>query len=153
MAALGAIVAILAIAGCGQAIPSSQGQPAKVSADESGKYLVDQGGHVLYLFAADEKNASYCSGACASVWPPYETSAQPAAGAGVSQKLLGTITDRDGGTQVTYNGAPLYYYAGDAGKPDTENGEGISQFGAAWYQVSAKNGAPFETESQSGGGS
>lgn len=147
------MAAVLAVAGCARAIPTTQGGPATVSADHSanGTYLVDEGGHALYLFARDAKGESYCTNACASVWPPYETSGQPAAGKGVSQKMLGTITRDDGGRQVTYAGVPLYYYAGDGGKPDETSGEGIEQFGAAWYLVSPKNGAPVEFGNGGGG--
>jgi predicted lipoprotein with Yx(FWY)xxD motif len=65
--------------------------------------------------------------------------------------MLGTITRDDGGRQVTYAGVPLYYYAGDGGKPDETSGEGIEQFGAAWYLVSPKNGAPVEFGNGGGG--
>jgi predicted lipoprotein with Yx(FWY)xxD motif len=124
-----------------------------VKADHSnfGTYLEDESGHGLYLFERDEKNESYCSDACESVWPPYETSDQPTAGPGVSQDKLGTITRDDGGTQITYNGEPLYYYAGDGGEPDQTKGEGIEQFGAEWYLVSPKAGAPVEEESEGKG--
>ncbi|MGN6814962.1 MAG: COG4315 family predicted lipoprotein [Solirubrobacterales bacterium] len=155
-----AAVALLLLAaavasGCGSAIPSSQGGPAKVSADRSaaGTYLVDGEGHALYLFLADGKGHSACTEACASVWPPFETSAPPVAGPGVSQAKLGTIS-REGVMQVTYAGVPLYYYAGDGSSPDATSGEDIEQFGAPWYLVSPKNAEPAEeasSEGESGG--
>lgn len=147
------IVAVLAVAGCARAIPTTQGGPATVTADQSanGTYLVDEGGHALYLFTRDKKGESYCSDACASVWPPYETTGRPTAGKGVSPRMLGTIAREDGGRQITYAGSPLYYYAGDGGKPDKTSGEAIEQFGAEWYLVSAKDGAPAESDSRAGG--
>jgi predicted lipoprotein with Yx(FWY)xxD motif len=150
-AAIG-IVALLAAAGCGQAVPASNGGPATVSADhdELGTYLVDESGHALYLFAKDEKGESYCNGACESIWPPYEASGTPKAGSGVSQGNLGTITRDDGSRQVTYNGVPLYYYAGDGSVPDATKGEDVDQFGDEWYLVSAKSGAPVEGGSEGG---
>jgi len=153
--ALAATAAVLAVAGCARAIPTSQGGPATVSADHSqaGTYLVDESGHSLYLFEGDQNGRSACTDACASVWPPYETDGKPTAGSGVSQKKLGTITRSGGGTQVTYAGIPLYYYAGDGGKPDQTTGEGIEQFGAEWYLLSPKNGAPVEPGGAGGGGS
>jgi predicted lipoprotein with Yx(FWY)xxD motif len=153
--ALLAVASMIAAAGCARAIPTSQGGAATVSADHSqlGIYLEDESGHALYLFGKDEEGESYCTDACASVWPPYETSAQPMAGPGVSQKKLGTISRDDGGTQVTYAGVPLYYYAGDGGKPDETKGEGVEQFGAEWYLVSPKNGAPVEPAGEEGGSS
>ena len=151
---LAAAASVLAVTGCSRAIPTSQGGTATVSADHSdlGTYLEDESGHALYLFEGDENNESYCTDACASVWPPYETSGQPTAGPGVSQGKLGTITRDDGGTQVTYGGVPLYYYAGDGGKPDQTTGEGLEQFGAEWYLVAPKNAAPVEAESEGSSG-
>ena len=51
-----AALAVVA-AGCGGAIPSSNGGPAGVKLDHSklGQYLVDSEGHTLYLFERDEK--------------------------------------------------------------------------------------------------
>ncbi len=61
------------------------------------------------------------------------------AGTGVAGGLLGTSSrSDDGGTQVTYRGHPLYYYAGDREPGDTA-GQGLDQFGAKWY-VLAPNG-------------
>jgi hypothetical protein len=50
----------------------------------------------------------------------------------VNPRLLGTAKRRDGKIQLTYNGWPLYTYAGDSKAGDT-TGQGVSQFGAAWY--------------------
>jgi predicted lipoprotein with Yx(FWY)xxD motif len=55
----------------------------------------------------------------------------------VTQSLLGTITRPDGTTQVTYNGHPLYYFAGDTGA-GSAHGQGSKAFGAGWYVLNAK---------------
>jgi predicted lipoprotein with Yx(FWY)xxD motif len=138
-------LAVLA-AGCGGAIPSSDGGPATLKLD--GKYLVDSQGHSVYLFEKDESGESYCNGACAAVWPPLETSTAPQAGTGVAGGALGTTKRDDGDLQVTYHGRPLYYYAADASTPDKTKGEDIEQFGAGWYLVSG-NGQPFESNDES----
>ena len=83
----------------------------------------------------DKKNKSECSGACAAGWPPLITSGKPKAGKGAEAKLLGT-TKRNHGTQVTYNGHPLYRYAPDT-KPGDVTGQGLNQFGAPWYVLAA----------------
>jgi predicted lipoprotein with Yx(FWY)xxD motif len=111
---------------------------------------VDGEGHSLYLFLADGKGQSACKGACASVWPPFETSAPPVAG-GLSPAKLGTMS-REGSLQVTYAGVPLYYYAGDGGSPGATSGEAIEQFGAPWYLVSPKNAEPAEVSNEAGSG-
>jgi hypothetical protein len=45
---------------------------------------------------------------------------------------IGTVTQPRGGSQVTYNGHPLYYYVGDH-SPGQTTGQGLNQFGALWY--------------------
>ena len=47
---------------------------------------------------------------------------------------LGTITRSDGTKQVTYDGHPLYYFAGDSGS-GTASGQGSDGFGAKWWLV------------------
>jgi predicted lipoprotein with Yx(FWY)xxD motif len=147
---VGALGLALVAAGCGGAIPSSDGGPAALKLD--GRYLVDSQGHSVYLFEKDEDGESYCSGACAAVWPPLETSTAPRGGAGVQDAERGTIERPDGDMQVTYHGHPLYYYAADASTPDNTKGEDIEQFGAGWYLVGA-HGQPVESQSDSGSGS
>jgi predicted lipoprotein with Yx(FWY)xxD motif len=144
---VGVIGLAVVAAGCGGAIPSSDGGPATLKLD--GKYLVDQRGQSVYLFEKDEGTESYCTGACAAVWPPLETSTAPHAGAGVQSGALGTIKRDDGDMQVTYHGHPLYYYAADASTPGKTKGEDIEQFGSGWYLVNT-HGDPLEAQSGSG---
>ena len=57
-------------------------------------------------------------------------------GAGVVASKLGTAKRADGTTGVTYDGHPLYTYAGD-GAPGQTSGEGLTDYGAEWYALSA----------------
>jgi predicted lipoprotein with Yx(FWY)xxD motif len=150
---VGAISLALVAAGCGEAIPSSNGGPATLRLGDSadGRVLVDNEGHSVYLFEKDESGESYCGGACAAVWPPLATSTAPRAGVGVQDAALGTIKRSDGDMQVTYHGHPLYYYAADASTPGKTKGEDIDQFGDSWYLVGSQ-GQPVEPENHSGGG-
>ena len=102
-----------------------------------GMALVDGQGRALYLWEADKHGTSTCSGACAAAWPAVTVSNAPLAGSGVDKALLGMVKRADGTEQVTYNGHPLYYYAGDTG-PGTAKGQGSKDFGASWYVLSAK---------------
>jgi len=147
---MGVIGLAVVTAGCGGAIPSSNGGPAALKMD--GKYLVDQRGQSVYLFEKDEGGESYCTGACAAVWPPLETSAAPSAGTGIEHGALGTIERDDGDMQVTFHGHPLYYYAADASTPGKTKGEDLEQFGSGWYLVNSQ-GDPLEPESVSGSNS
>ena len=54
---------------------------------------------------------------------------------GVKGKL-GTFK-RDGFTQVTLNGDPLYTFEGDGNKAGVANGNGIVAFGGTWHVVVA----------------
>ena len=92
-----------------------------------GSFLVDSKGMTLYLYTVDSTNTSNCYGSCAGYWPPLLTTGAPTGGSGVTASLLGTTKRTDGTTQVTYNGWPLYYYAGDKAAGDTkgENVQGV----------------------------
>jgi predicted lipoprotein with Yx(FWY)xxD motif len=106
------------------------------SAGKLGTILVDAKGRTLYLFMADtKKNQSTCTGACATAWPPLLTNGSAKTTQQAKKNLLGTAKRSGGKTQVTYNGHPLYLYAGDS-KPGQTNGQGLSAFGALWYVVS-----------------
>jgi predicted lipoprotein with Yx(FWY)xxD motif len=98
--------------------------------------LAGSQGRTLYLFEADKNGTSTCSGACAAGWPPDTVTGTPHAGSGVKQALLSTIKRPDGTKQVTYNGHPLYYFAGDT-SAGAANGQGSKAFGAGWYVVNA----------------
>ena len=100
-----------------------------------GRILVDSKGRTLYLFGKDSKGKSACSGKCASYWPPLITRGKPRAAGGAKASLLGTTKRADGRVQVTYNHHPLYRFAQDTKKGQT-NGEGIDAFGGRWYAVS-----------------
>lgn len=105
----------------------------KLHATSLGKVLVDARGRTLYLYTPDSKNTSVCTGGCASAWPPLLASGKPKAAAGVKAKLLGLTMRADGTHQVTYNGHPLYFYAGDA-KAGQTKGEDV---GGVWYVLNA----------------
>lgn len=55
-------------------------------------------------------------------------------GSGLDQSLVGTIQRRDGQTQITYNGHPLYYYARDT-RGQRPMGHHIEDEWGEWYLV------------------
>jgi predicted lipoprotein with Yx(FWY)xxD motif len=132
---------------------TANGQPATVGVANSGlgKILVDSQGRTLYLFKQDAGTMSTCFGACADAWPPLRANGKPAAGRGASASMVATTTRSDGNPQLTYNGHPLYLYAGDQKAGDT-NGQGITEFGAAWYALSAPGNQLSSKPSNSSGG-
>jgi predicted lipoprotein with Yx(FWY)xxD motif len=149
MVVIGIAVVAFAVAACGgtsgggygggggsTAASSSGKGSVALASTKLGKVLVDGNGRTLYLFEADKGAMSKCDGACASAWPPLTTSGKPTAGAGVAAAKLGTAKRADGTTGVTYDGHPLYTYAGD-GAPGQTAGEGLTDYGAPWYALSA----------------
>ncbi len=97
-----------------------------------GKYLTGDNGMTLYTFKNDTagNGKSACSGQCATNWPPFTLDAgEKAVGGDGATGTIATIKRDDGKDQVTYNGAPLYYFAGDSKAGDT-NGQGI---GGIWF--------------------
>jgi predicted lipoprotein with Yx(FWY)xxD motif len=99
-----------------------------------GMVLVDSEGMTVYDFHKDKGTTSSCYGACAEAWPPVMTGGSPQVGNGASAGKLGTTERKDGTTQVTYAGHPLYTFIEDK-KPGEANGNDVSAFGAQWYAL------------------
>ena len=116
-----------------------------------GTYLTGAGGRALYIWVADSKGKSACSGACATAWPPLTVGSIPKVGGGASAGDISLISRSGGAKQVAYKGRPLYYYAGDSG-PGMTNGQGSNQFGANWWLISP-SGAQVGGSSSAGSSS
>jgi predicted lipoprotein with Yx(FWY)xxD motif len=110
----------------------------KLAHTSKGALLVGPNGHTLYVFGKDSRNHDACMkiSGCTSFWPPLTSTSRPAAGSGVRQAWLGTISIGGGKKQVTYDGWPLYYYSGDSGPAETSY-LGISASGGVWYGFTA----------------
>jgi len=123
--------------GAGSPSPSSAGGGAvtlAVSHTSAGDALAGANGMTLYVDTKEQNGTIACTGGCAQAWPPLIGTAT--AGSGVSGSI-GTITRPDGSVQVTYNGAPLYYYATDAAAGDA-TGQGV---GGIWFIASPSGAA------------
>jgi len=166
---IGSVTAIAAVAtvvaacgGSSSSVSSAAGNaPASAKAgaavsvatasSSAGTYLVGASGRPLYLWVADSHNKSVCGGACAVAWPPLTTKSAAVAATGVTMSQLGTTTRSDGVKQVTYDGHPLYYFAGDTSK-GSFTGQGSTEFGAKWWLV-APTGAAITKAATSTGAS
>ncbi len=115
---------------------SGGGGETEVESEDSalGTILVDSDGNTLYLFMPDTDGISTCYDDCAASWPALIAKGELKAGGSgdVDGSLLGTTERDDGQRQVTYNGHPLYYFAGDQAAGDT-NGQNV---GDVWFVVS-----------------
>jgi predicted lipoprotein with Yx(FWY)xxD motif len=97
-----------------------------------GEIVVDGEGMTVYMFDNDTQggDASTCEGECAANWPAVTTDSDDPAVDGITGEV-GTITGVDGETQVTLNGWPLYYFAGDSAAGDV-NGQGVN---GVWWML------------------
>jgi predicted lipoprotein with Yx(FWY)xxD motif len=155
--ALLAVAATVAIAGCGSDSGGGYGNKGSdttsaepvtsppgadsgaavltvASAPQVGPILVNAKGFAVYDFHKDKGKTSSCYGACAQAWPPVLSEGEPQVGEGAMASLLDTTERKDGTTQVTYAGHPLYTFTGDK-KPGEANGNDVDAFGAQWYAL------------------
>jgi predicted lipoprotein with Yx(FWY)xxD motif len=155
-----ALAVVLALAGCGDdggttaskapattvtsTAPAPKPPPAKprpkpngtkivVGDSQFGTMLYDSRNQAIYVFSEDPRNKTVCYGACAAAWPPVYTRGEPRAAEGVKQSLLGTVARRDGRTQVTYAGKPLYFYVNEG--PGEVRCHNIFLNGGTWWVV------------------
>jgi predicted lipoprotein with Yx(FWY)xxD motif len=117
--------------------PASSGTALTTAKIGGATVLTNAGGFTLYWFAPDTPAKSNCNGSCATFWPPIKGPATP--GQGGTGKL-GTITRSDGTAQATYNGHPLYTYAGDTA-PGQAKGNGLNASGGVWHEVTVSGSA------------
>ena len=117
---------------------SSGGTTLTAKTIGSQQVLTNSAGFTLYWFAPDTSTTSKCTGSCATYWPPVKGPAT--AGSGVTG-TLGTITRSDGTTQATYDGHPLYTYAGDTA-PGQAKGNGLNVSGGLWYEMTVSGATP-----------
>ena len=110
--------------------------------------LTNSKGFTLYSFAPDTPTTSKCYGTCAQNWPPLTG---PVTAAGVTG-TFGTITRSDGSVQATFDGHPLYTFAGDSA-PGQNKGNGLNAAGGLWHEVTASGtAAPASSSSPGSGG-
>ncbi len=96
---------------------------------QSKMVLTDAQGMTLYYYTADSATQSTCSSSCAQMWHPllFAGSGEPSSSTPLAGNL--SIQMDANGSQVDYNGHPLYTFSGDTA-PGQTNGEGL--FGGMW---------------------
>lgn len=152
------VMVAAACGGGGTKVSSAAGQPATGAATNQGSpsgstpatvlkmtnanfgpILTNAKGFVLYTYTADKPGGVGCTGSCLTLWPPLLLPpgvTHPIAGPGVSG--LGTFV-RPEGTEVTYQGLPLYTYLPDT-RPGQVTGQGVVDSGGTW--ILATIGSP-----------
>lgn len=100
-----------------------------------GMIVTDGEGRVMYRFDGDRPRVSNCDGQCAKTWPIVKfTNWKKLKTEGVERSRIGFIERKDGSCQLTINGRPMYYFAGDR-RPGDANGQGARN---AWWVVSPR---------------
>jgi predicted lipoprotein with Yx(FWY)xxD motif len=112
------------------ATEAAAGTTVNVATGAVGSYLTGKDGLTLYVKQGDSTSAPNCTGACLDNWPAFtvQSGEHAVAGTGVSGTLATFVRTDTSATQVTYNGAPLYYFKTDTAAGDT-NGQGV---GGVW---------------------
>ena len=120
--------------------------------DQIGTYVSDGAGRTLYRFDNDSAKPpkSTCNGDCAKTWPPLLIkSPGKIFPNGIDPKILGYVERADGHCQVTINGHPVYYFAGDE-KAGDFRGQGLM---GVWFAVTPTGGKThylFDTPGEGG---
>ncbi len=91
--------------------------------------LTNGQGLTLYYLTTDTSTTSTCTGSCASIWPPLMLNGTLSLAPSLPGYL--TVIQDGNGSQVVYNGHPLYTYSGDSA-PGQANGEGLL---GTWFAV------------------
>jgi predicted lipoprotein with Yx(FWY)xxD motif len=138
----GALLALAAVA-CGgtgtsstpSASPSQAAATVKAASKSVGgkkeSVLVGDKGLTLYYYTPDKGGSVTCTGQCLVNWPPVllPSGVTTPTGAKAVTGKLATVANPGGGTQVTYNGWPLYYFVKDKDGEDVY-GQGV---GGNWF--------------------
>ena len=146
----------VAISGCGGS--GSSDTEASSKAEASGKaviqlnpvpgiglVLANSSGKTLYRSTHDirQNGLTACNGACAETWQPELTAGVPNAGpGGIEAVKLGTMKRKDGSTQATYDGWPLYTYAREG--PRESKGVGVITGAGTWFALRGAVAEPVE---------
>ena len=107
----------------------------KAEHTKAGTVLAGRKGLTLYYYTEDKPGSgkSMCTAGCASAWPPLAAPVKAPAGVRLPGPI-GMITRPDGTKQVTINGYPVYYYAGDKA-PGQVTGNGAA---GTWHVIKVK---------------
>jgi predicted lipoprotein with Yx(FWY)xxD motif len=124
-------IGIMALAACNRSASGTAvgtaGSLGTRSISGIGTVLVNSRGLTLYQLPSETNGQITCTGSCASAWPPLlaVNGKVPSAPSAIAAKL-GMITRPDGSVQVTFNGMPLYTFAGEAA--GQASGQGVAGF-------------------------
>lgn len=122
----------------------------------AGDVLADSSGAALYTPEQEANGKILCTGECTGIWMPLTTTNSEApTGSDEIASDLGTVNRSDGGTQVTFKGAPLYTFTQES--PGEVTGDGLkdnfSGQGFTWHVVTPSGASEASTPPGDSGGS
>lgn len=146
------------LAACGSA---QVGSPDDVvsAKDVSGleRVLVDGDGMTLYVAEQEASRKIACTGGCVELWEPLTVpkDTELSSDDGLASSLSTVRRPDGGGTQVTYQGYPLYTFTEDSGAGELTGNDVTDEFGGTsftWHAMTMEGPAPAGSPSESGGG-
>jgi predicted lipoprotein with Yx(FWY)xxD motif len=142
-----ALMATTAIGGSAVPVAAADGPAVLATGNDAqlGTILTDDRGMTLYLFTKDQPGISNCYDQCAANWPPLLTQGAASVPDGLPG-AIGTTVRKDGTTQVTYNGWPLYYWINDHKAGDT-TGQNV---GGVWFVLNPSDAMSVNMRDQGG---
>jgi predicted lipoprotein with Yx(FWY)xxD motif len=130
--ALMAVAGLLAVAAIAVAKSATVGVGRASVHGHKESVAVNAKGVTIYELGPETSRHLVCkSQSCFAAWPPVKAKGALTKMAGVTGKL-GTIK-RDGFTQVTLDGKPVYTFVEDGGRRGEAEGDGIRNFGGVWH--------------------
>lgn len=122
------------------ASPADTAEAVVKAAGASRGYLADNADNALYFLEGNQKGEK-CDAACQETWPPVTASGgRTAAGEGASAEMLKTSPLSGGRYHLSYNGHPLYRYAGDRGA-GRATGHNVEDKWGKWHLMSVEGSA------------
>ena len=129
------LVAPAVVLGVAAAAVAASPKVVAIRVAHYGTVIGNSSSRSLYVLSDEKGGHLHCKGGCLDVWFPLEVPAgHVPVGAGVKGHI-GTVA-RGSHRQVTFNGYPVYTFAGDTGRAQS-NGEKISSAGGTWYLARA----------------
>lgn len=102
--------------------------------------------HSLYVLSVERNGHLHCTKTCLSIWHPFLVASSARSvklGPGVRGRI-GFVSRSKWKKQVTFNGYPIYTFAGD-NSPGQSNGQDIVAEGGTWHLTNAQASTPGAT--------
>ena len=132
------VVILMLIGGAATTLALASSNPSlQLRVTSKGKILADSRGFTVYAFTTDSPGVDSCvkKHGCLTYWPPVRPGT-PLFGPGLKRSLIGTISVKGHGKQLTYAGWPLYTYSQDTHPGETKY-VNLLQFQGRWPALNA----------------